>query len=71
MNGELSLSNNKGNNKGHDYNICHFLICTLNCLVSCLLNIFLKGVFIIKENYEKLLCAIQVTGLCCYLNYFS
>lgn len=58
MNGELSPSKKKGNNMGRDYNICHFLICILSCLVSCLLNMFLKGVFIIKENYEKLPCAI-------------
>jgi len=71
MNGELSPSKKKGNNTGHDYNVCHFLIWVLRCSVSCLLNVFLKGVFIIKENYEKLLSAMYVTGMCCCLNYFS
>lgn len=54
MNGEFGLSEKKGNNVGCDYNIPHFLIFVLTCLVSFLLSTFLKRVFIVKENYEKL-----------------
>ena len=58
MNRELSPVKKKGNNMGRDYNIQHFLICVRSSLVSCLLNMFLNGVIIIEENYDKLSSAI-------------
>lgn len=68
MNGELSPGKKKGNNRGRDYNIRHFLVWELICLVSCLLNMLLEGIFAIKENYEKLSCAIEAIGMWGYLN---
>lgn len=58
MNRELSPIKEKGNNMGHDYSIQHFLICVHSGLVSCLLNMILNRFIIVKENRDKLSCAV-------------
>lgn len=58
MNRELSPIKEKGNNMGHDYSIQHFLICVHSGLVSCLLNMILNRFIIVKENCDKLSCAV-------------
>lgn len=58
MNRELSPIKEKGNNTGHDYSTQLFLICVRSGLVSCLLNIIRNGSIIVKENYDKLSCAV-------------